>query len=99
MAEHTPASLTRGAAAAPAVLRARLGCTFSALDRVRDAAAGVGNHAGSIAALDETAARAKREAAGRLYDDCAITLTRLGHDIGQVERDLALTSPPDTHCG
>ncbi len=73
---------------APAALADRLHCTLGRLDALREAAARTGQFTGKIALLDSTATRAKREFAGRLFDDSRITMTELDAGIDQVLHEM-----------
>ena len=73
---------------APASLADRLHCTLGRLEALRQAAARTGRYTGQIALLDITATRAKREFAGKLFDDSRITLADLDAGIDDVVRDF-----------
>jgi hypothetical protein len=74
---------------APASLADRLHCTLGRLEALRQTAARTGRFTGQIALLDITATRAKREYAGKLFDDSRITLTELDAGIDDLARDVA----------
>jgi hypothetical protein len=69
---------------APAPLADRLHCTLGRLEALREAAAATGQYSGRIALLDTTATRAKREFAGKLFDDSRITMSELDAGIDEL---------------
>jgi hypothetical protein len=73
---------------APAPLADRLNCTLGRLEALRVAASQKGQHTGEIALLEITATRAKREYAGKLFDDSRITMTDLDAGIDQVLHEM-----------
>jgi len=73
---------------APASLADRLHCTLGRLEALRAAVARTGQHTGQLGLLDITATRAKREYAGKLFDDSRITLTDLDAGIDDLVREM-----------
>lgn len=80
----------------PQGLAYQMACTLGRLNRLRDTAAGIGQHTGEIRVLDGDAARAQREYAGQLYRDSTITLDALSNGINQVLAEM--DRPPEAEC-
>ena len=79
---------------APAPLADRLHCTLGRLEALREAAAATGQYSGKIALLDITATRAKREFAGKLFDDSRITVSELDAGIDELVHAMVPPPPP-----
>jgi len=83
---------------APPPLADRLNCTLGRLEALRAAAARTGQYSGKLALLDITATRAKREFAGKLFDDSRITVTELDAGIDQVLHEMVPSPAPLPMC-
>ena len=79
----------KAAAGAPYGLRARMVCTLGRLEALHDASSRTGVASGELGLLEITAIRAKREYAGLLYRDSAVTLAQLDLGIDDVHKDIA----------
>ncbi len=82
--------------AIPDRLQERLTCTMGRLEALHEASVRAGINSGQVGLLDLTAARARREYAGRLYRDGAATLADLDSGIDQVRHDML---PPPSMAG
>ncbi len=86
------------AATLPVGLHDRLTCTLGRLEALHAASDQIGQNGGQVGLLDVAAARAKREYAGYLYRDSAVTLAELDGGIDRVRRDMTPIPPVPGDC-
>jgi hypothetical protein len=77
---------------APPELEARLRCVLARYDATEQEARRQGTHSGAVALLDLSANRVRREFAGGLYADAALSLDRLTVDVDQLRAGLGLST-------
>lgn len=73
-----------------------LGCSLSAFDMLRAAAAARGRSAGRVALLADQAARAKREFFGLTEADAEASLAALDADMRRLRQDIP--AAPEARC-
>lgn len=82
----------------PVGLHDRLTCTLGRLEALHAASDRRGQNGGQVGLLDIAASRAKREYAGYLYRDSAVTLAELDNGIDRVRHDMTPLPPIPGDC-